>query len=379
MMRRLGLVAAGSAMLVLAGCDEPSEPAQAQQPPPPPAVTVSEVASRPLSETASFVGRAEAVDTVELRARVTGFLERRLFDEGQDVRAGDLLMVIEKAPFEAAVAQARAGVARADADALNARQQLQRAQDLAGNRNIPEATVDEREAQAASTQAQLLSAQAALRVAEIDLGYTDISAPIDGRIGEAVYAVGNLVGPDRGVLATIVTQDPIHVRFPVSSRELLQARRDAAERGFDPDNFTVQAKLPDGTAYPHPGRVDFLDIRVDRSTDTRIVRATFPNPERLLVDGQFLDVVVEEVRPEEALTVPQAALQFTQQGASVLVVGRDDKVEQRQVTAGRMVGGDVVIADGLEAGERVIVEGIQSVRPGQTVAPAVAETAAARG
>lgn len=379
MMRRLGLVAAGSAMLALAGCDEPSEPAQAQQPPPPPAVTVSEVASRPLSETASFVGRAEAVDTVELRARVTGFLERRLFDEGQDVRAGDLLMVIEKAPFEAAVAQARAGVARADADALNARQQLQRAQDLAGNRNIPEATVDEREAQAASTQAQLLSAQAALRVAEIDLGYTDISAPIDGRIGEAVYAVGNLVGPDRGVLATIVTQDPIHIRFPVSSRELLQARRDAAERGLDPDNFTVQAKLPDGTAYPHPGRVDFLDIRVDRSTDTRIVRATFPNPERLLVDGQFLDIVVEEVRPEQALTVPQAALQFTQQGASVLVVGNDDKVEQRQVTAGRMVGGDVVIAQGLEAGERVIVEGIQSVRPGQTVAPATAETAAARG
>lgn len=335
--------------------------------------------SRPLAASASFVGRAEAVDTVDLRARVTGFLERRLFAEGQDVRAGDLLMVIEKAPFEVAVERARAEVARAEADALNARQQLERAQDLAGNRNIPEATVDERAAQAASTRAQLLSARAVLRDAEISLGYTEISAPIDGRIGESIYAVGGLVGPDRGVLATIVSQDPIQVRFPVSSRELLQARRDAAERGLDPDNFTVRAKLPDGIVYPHPGRVDFLDIRVDRSTDTRIVRATFPNPKRLLVDGQFLDIVVEEVRPELALTVPQAALQFTQQGASVLVVGRDDKVEQRQVTAGRMVGGDVVIADGLEPGERVIVEGIQSVRPGQTVAPSLAETAAARG
>lgn len=363
---------AGVAMLLLGltACDESAPPAEAQGAPPPPAVTVAEAVRRAIDDSAEFVGRVEAVDTVDLRARVTGFLREQRFAEGQEVRAGDLLFVIEKAPFEAAADQARADVVGAEADAINAREQLERARDLADNRNIPEATVDDRVARTRAAEAELLRARAALRVAEINLGYTEIAAPINGRIGEAALSVGNLVGPDRGILATIVSQDPVQVRFPVSSRQILNARQEAGATGLDARSFVVRARLPDGSLYAEPGRVDFLDIRVDRGTDTRIVRAVFPNPSRFLVDGQFVNIRVELTDPEVALVVPQAALQFTRDGASVLIVDASDKVAQRRVTTGALVGRDVVIAEGIAAGDRVIIQGMQSVRPGQTVAPA---------
>ena len=216
--------------------------------------------------------------------------------------------------------------------------------------------------------AAIRKAQAALEQAEINLSYTEIYAPIAGRIGRADLSVGNLVGPDSGVLATIVSQDPIYVTFPVTQRQLLAHR---GERG-DP---VVRVTLPDGTLYEHPGTLNFLDVQVDPGTDTVTVRGELPNPDRILVDGQFVGVRVERGEPERVLVVPQASLQVDQAGPYVLVVGGDDKVEARRVTLGDVEGEQVVVESGLNEGERIIVEGIQKVRPGMTVAVSEAQPA----
>ncbi len=316
-----------------------------------------------------FVGRAEAVDRVELRARVTGFLAERRFEEGQRVAAGDLLFVIEKAPYEAVVAQRRAELASAEAEVENAAAQLARGEQLLAGNNIPRAEVDERRARLLIAQAKVLEAQAALEAAELDLGYTDITAPIAGRIGRYAYSIGAFVGPDSGALATIVRQEPIYVGFPVSQATLTEVRQEAIARG-DERALEVRAELPTGEPYAEPGTIAFTDVEVDPGTDTVVVRATFPNPQGLLVPGQFLNVVIEQGEPLQALVIPAAALVIDQAGPSVLVVGENDEVEQRRVTLGDGAeGARAVIADGLVAGERVIVEGVQKVRPGQAVSP----------
>jgi membrane fusion protein, multidrug efflux system len=357
---------------LLAACDQQAETSAATAAVPPPAVTVISVQPTEITPGIGFNGRVVAVDAVQLRARVTGFLEQRLFDEGADVETGDLLFVIEKAPYQAVVEQRQAELASAEANRTNTAVQLQRGEELVKNKNIPQAEVDERRAADQIAAAQILEAQAALEQAQINLGYTEIHAPIAGRIGRADLSVGNLVGPDSGVLATIVSQDPIYVTFPVSQRQLLVYRRGQADAGGAP---VVRVTLPDGTLYEHPGKLNFLDIQVDPGTDTVTVRAELPNPERVLVDGQFVGVRVERGAPERVLAVPQASLQVDQAGPYVLVVGDDDKVEARRVSLGDAEGAQVVVESGLDEGERVIVEGIQKVRPGMAVAASEAPPA----
>jgi membrane fusion protein, multidrug efflux system len=292
-----------------------------------------------------------------------------LFDEGSDVKAGDLLFVIEKAPYEAVVAQRQAELASAEANKANTAAQLARGEELVKNDNIPRSEVDLRRADDLMAAAGIQEAQAALERAQINLSYTDIHAPIDGRISRAAVSIGNLVGPDSGVLATIVSQDPIYVTFPVTQRELLTHRGESGEP-------VVKVTLPDGTLYKHVGKPNFLDVQVDPGTDTLTVRAELPNPDRTLVDGQFVGVRVERGEPEQVLAVPQAALQVDQAGPYVLVVGGDDKVEARRVTLGAAEGDRAVVRDGLKEGERVIVEGVQKVRPGMAVAASEAPPAA---
>ena len=264
---------------LLAACEQQADSSAATAAGPPPAVTVISVRPTEVTPGVGFNGRVVAVDEVQLRARVTGFLERRLFEEGADVDAGDLLFVIEKAPYQAVVEQRQAELASAEANRANTAVQLQRGEELAKSNNIPQAEVDERRAADLMAAAQILEAQAALEQAQINLGYTEIHAPIAGRIGRADLSVGNLVGPDTGVLATIVSQDPIYVTFPVSQRQLLEYRRGQGDAGGAP---VVRATLPDGTLYEHPGELDFLDVQVDPGTDTVTVRAELPNPERVL-------------------------------------------------------------------------------------------------
>jgi membrane fusion protein (multidrug efflux system) len=345
----------------LAACDQAAEAPANTVSAPPPAVTVLSLQPTEVTPGFSFNGRVVAVDEVQLRARVTGFLEQRLFEEGADVDAGDLLFVIEQAPYQAVVEQRRAELASAEANRANTAVQLQRGEELVKSKNIPQAEVDQRRAADQMAAAKILQAQAALKQAQLNLGYTEIRAPIAGRISRADFSSGNLVGPDSGALATIVSQDPIYITFPVSQRQLLAHR---GERG-DP---VVRVTLPDGTLYEHPGKLNFLDVQVDPGTDTLTVRAELPNPHRLLIDREFVGVRVERGEPKRVLALPQAAIQVDQAGPYVLIVGSDDKVEERRVRLGALEGVQVVVEDGLNEGDRVIVEGIQKVRPGMAVA-----------
>src|SRR5262247_3504807 len=238
----------------------------------PPAVSVMPVVSRQVTETGDFVGRVTAIDKVDIVARVPGFIEERLFAEGQKVKTGDLLFRLEQATYKAAVEQQRANLAKAKATAVNTALQLQRGQELVRNQNIPQSTLDQRSADDAAAQAEVMQAQAL-----INLGYTEIRSPIDGRIGLAVYTVGNLVSPSSGTLATIVSQDPIYVIFQASERDVLDySRKIAASRDKSP-HATVHVRLPDGRMYPHPGVTEFLDVQVAPTTDTVAVRAQLPN------------------------------------------------------------------------------------------------------
>src|SRR5215813_105659 len=241
--------------------------AAAQGAPPPPAVSVTPVVSRQVTETIDYIGRLTAIDKVDLVARVPGFLEERTFKEGQYVKTGELLFLIEQATYKAAVEQARATLAKAKATEVNTKLQLERGKELVRNQNIPQSTVDQREADEDAARASVMEAQAALDQAEINLGYTEIHSPIDGRIGLAIFTVGNLVQPSSGKLATIVSQDPIYVIFQVSQRNVLEYRRRVAE-SVSNEHVTIHIKLPDGSPYPHPGLTNFLDVQADATTDT---------------------------------------------------------------------------------------------------------------
>jgi membrane fusion protein (multidrug efflux system) len=345
--------------------------AAAQGAPPPPAVSVTPVVSRQVTETVDYIGRITAIEKVDIVARVPGFIEERNFTEGQGVKTGDLLFRIEQDIYKAAVDQARATLAKAKATEVNAKLQLERGKELVRNQNIPQATVDQRAADEAAAQAGVMEAQAALEQAEINLGYTEIRSPIDGRIGLAIFTKGNLVQPSSGRLATIVSQDPVYVIFPVSQRNLLDYYRRRPDDADKSAPVTVRIKLPNGTVYPHPGVANFLDVQVDPTTDTVAVRATVPNPEHLLIPGGVVSVSVERGAPKSALTVPQSAVLLDQTGRYVLVVDADKKVEQRRITTGAEQGRNIVVTEGLKEGEQVIVEGIQKVRPGQVVTATV--------
>ena len=359
--------AAFCALIIAASCSV----AAAQGTAPPPAVSVTPVVSREVTETIDYIGRLTAVDKVDVVARVPGFLEERKFKEGQYVKKGDLLFRIEQATYKAAVEQARANVAKAKATEVNAKLQFERGKELVRNQNIPQATLDQRAADEEAAQASVMEAQAALDQAEINLGYTEIRSPIDGRIGLAIFTEGNLVQPSSGKLATIVSQDPIYVTFQVSQRNLLDYFRRRAEDPGKNTHVNIRIKLPNGTIYPLAGLSDFLDVQVDPTTDTVTVRATVPNPEHVLIPGGVVGVTVERGAPKSALAIPQAAVLLDQAGRYVLVVDAAKKVEQRRVTTGVEQGRNIVVTDGLKEGELVIVEGIQKVRPGQTVTATV--------
>lgn len=351
-------------------------PVLAQQPAPaaPPGVVVEKVEKRDVRASLDFTGRVKAVDKVDLRARVQGFLEKRQFTEGQDVKGGDLLFAIEKVQYVATLDQQKAEVAKAQANVTNAVHQLARARELIKNQNIAQSTLDQRIAEEGSARAQLLAAQAGQRSAEINVGYTEIKAPIAGRIGQAAVTIGNLVGPDTGVLATIVSQDPIYVTFPVAQRIMTALQERAAQTGKKTE-AVVRLRLPDGALYKHPGKIDFLDVQVAQGTDTLTVRASFPNPDRILVDGQSVGVTAESRDAELAVVIPQSATQVDQGGRFVLVVGNDKKVEVRRIKATPRRDGSAVVEEGLQEGELIVVEGLMKVRPGMVVNPTMQPSA----
>jgi membrane fusion protein (multidrug efflux system) len=342
-------------------------PAAALAQPAPQAIPVGVVtiARHPVNAGTDFVGRVEAMQKVDLRARVTGFLESVDFQEGRLVKEGDTLFHIEREPFVAAQMQARGSLMQAQSQLANATVQLQRAQELMRTSAGSVATRDDRQAAQLSAQGAAMSADADLRTATINLGYTIITAPISGRIGRTALTKGNVVSPQSGVLATIVSLDPVYLTFPVSERDLLHYRREG-NRAAAAASLVVRLRFADGSLYNQVGHLDFLDTSVDRGTDTITARAQVPNPDGVLVDGQFVRVRVQGVEPEQALLVPQAALLTDQQGSYVFVVENGHAVARR-LTTGADVGRDVVVQEGLREGEQVVVEGLMALRAGAAV------------
>ena len=340
-------------------------PADAQQSEPP-AVLVQPAELRSMTKQAEFVGRAEALEKVDLRARVQGFLGPRLFKDGDEVKENQVVFTIEKEPFEAAVDQRKAQLAAAQATLANADQQLWRATELVQKNNIPRAQLDQRTAEQGQAKAAVMEAEANLRDAQIKLSYTEIKTPISGRIGRAAVSPGNLVGPDSGVLATVVQEDPMQVLFSVTQRELLDARNsEPSENG----KVRARVRLADGSTYSEKGRIDFLDVQVNPRTDGQTVRAMFPNPDDILTSGQTVRVIIEEKGGDKVVVIPQAAIAVDQSGSYVFVVGQDNKVEQRRVHVGTFREGLAVIDEGVQPGERVVVQGQQRIRSGMIVTP----------
>lgn len=356
-----------------------STAAQAQMGPGgPPAVGVTKAALTPLYVTSQYIGRVQAISKVTIRARVTGTLEERDFKEGDEVKKGQQLFVIEQPPYQAAVLQAQGQLIEAEAALKNAKQNLTRSQTLLNTPAGQRSTVDSDVASAGQSQGQLLVAEAALKTAQINLGYTTITSPIDGRIGVATDP-GNTVAFTDAALATVVSQDPEYVTFPVSEVEVMKLQQQYAGKG-GLGALTVKVKLPNGQMYDQTGKIDFSDISVSASTDTIELRATIPNPShggptdsganRTLVDGGFVTVILQSANPVQSVTVPRPAVLADQEGYYVYVVDAKNVASRRNVTLGQSPDPLLaVIASGLKAGDQVVADGVQRVHPGAPVKP----------
>jgi len=359
-----------------------ASPALAQMPGGgPPAVGTTLARLQAIAETTEINGRIQAVGRVDLTARVTAYLQEQLFVEGAEVKKGDLLFRLERPPFEADAEAKRAAVAQAEAQLDYADLALGRAEQLLKTNAGSQSTADNARSAQKSAAAQLRLAKAQLRQSEINLGYTDIHAPIDGRIGRIQVTPGNVVGPSSGALATVVCLDPIYVVFPISVKRLLLLREQfAAQGGFEA--MRIRLRLPDGRLYGEVGKLQFVDINVARDTDTIVLRGVIANPklaggDRELTNDEIVRVVLENVKPREVLAIPRVAVLTDQQGDYVYVVGDKDIAQQRRIKLGQSTADTAAVIDGLKDGERVIVEGLQRVRPNAPVSPAPIGAAAA--
>lgn len=368
------IIAALMASLVIGAAfsNEAKSQAPGQAPgttPPPPSVIVDVVHDQDVSAQQTFTGRVQAIDKVTIRARVTGFIKQRGFEEGAEVKADQVLFELERGPYEAAVALAEANLASAEAGEALAQATYERIKPLTDKGTTSRATFDDASAKLSQAKAFVQAQKANLIKARLDLDYTVIRSPMDGRTGRATYAVGEYVGPTSEPLITVVRQDPMYVAFAVPQRVLLTARRE----GLDSDKLTVRLTLPDGSIYSHEGAISFAEVEGNAGTDTVTVHASVPNPDRILVDQQLLGVAVITKTPEKKLVMSQSAVLLDQQGAYVLLVDEENKVEMRRVELGDQLAPNTVITGGLSEGDRVIVSGHLKAQPGSTVEAHVAK------
>ncbi|HYR34065.1 MAG TPA: efflux RND transporter periplasmic adaptor subunit, partial [Burkholderiales bacterium] len=365
----LGVALALAGLAILAGCTKPQAQTAA---PPPPEVSVIEVKAGQVNVYDEYVAQTQAPDTIEIRAQVTGLLQRQAFADGARVKKGDLLYVIDQRPFEAQAAQAKAGLAQAEANLVNARQNLARNERLIAEKAVSQQDYDNAVAQQRASAA-LVEAQAALlRNAELNLEFATVRAPREGFMSSSQVKPGALITAQLTLLTTLYSSDPMWVYFTIGEGRFLQLQK--AWQG--PDQSTpFRIRLADGSVYALSGRLDFVDAALDQRSGTLQVRISVPNPQRLLRPGLFVRVIVPTLDSQAAIRIPQQAVQELQGTKSVFVVGEGDKVEVRQIVASQRLDNDWVVASGLTAGERIVVEGIGKVRPGAPVHP-VALTAA---
>lgn len=346
---------------------------------PPPAVGVIETIKRPIIQTNEFLGRVEAVNRVAVVARVTAFLDKRLFTEGAEIKQNDPLYLLERGPFEADLASKKANVLQLQATLENAKLTTERQRILLSGPAGQQSNYDAALSNQRSLEAQVLSAQAQVQASQINLDYTDIRSPIDGKIGRTAVTEGNVVNPNSGTLTTIVSQDPMYVTFPVSVREAIELRSRYAEKGGF-KAVVIRLRLPDGRQFEQKGELNFINNTIAQNTDTITLRGVIPNPLlfaspnvsnvlRELTDGEFVTVLLEGVQPVEVLAIPRSAVLTDQQGDYVFVVGADNKAEQRRIQIGQSTTTLASVMSGLSLGDKIIAEGVQRVRPGQPVTP----------
>ena len=364
--RRAALAALGIALALACGPGN-------QGAPPPAEVKVFAARAGRVPDRREYVGNVRAVNSVEVRARVRGYLREQKFEDGQLVEKDAVLFQIDPSTYRVALAEARGQLARANANAERAKRDFERAKELVAGNVASIQALDSARAEHDAADAEIASAQASVEAAQLDLSYTTVRAPIAGRIGRALVDVGNLVGESGQdtVLAQIVQQDPIHVDFAPTERDRLDVLRVAREGRIPAqrEGIPVELKLGDGSPYPYAGRIDFVDPTIEPTRGTVSVRALVPNPDGVLKPGEFVRVVVVFPDVTDAVLVPQRAVQEQQGGSYVLVVKPDDIVESRRVEVGGSHDGMQQIASGLAVGERVIADGVMKVRPGDKVVP----------
>ncbi len=366
-----GLLATG----LLAGCGDKGGAPQGQGGMPPAAVNVVTLQSGPLMLTTELTGRSAPLRVAEVRPQVSGIILKRLFTEGSDVKEGDLLYQIDPAVYQAAVASAKANLAKAEANEQSARLKAQRYQELLKVKSISRQDYDDADASWKQAKAEIMASKAALRTAEINLGYTRITAPISGRIGKSAVTEGALVTAQQADSLTAIQQlDPMYVDVRQSTADLLRLKRLVAEGKLTQDEqkgAKVTFQLEDGSTYGEEGSLQFSDVTVDETSGMVTLRVIVPNPHQLLLPGMFMRATLQEGERAQGLLVPQTAVTRTPNGgATVMVVTADNKVALRNVQLSRVVGSNWVVESGLTSGERVIVAGLQKVRPGAVVNPA---------
>jgi membrane fusion protein, multidrug efflux system len=364
-MRLPSLFAVAGGLLLTACAEE-----QAAPPPSAPEVGVVTLASSTVSDVRNLPGRTSAFVIAEVRPQVTGIIEKRLFEEGSEVKAGQPLYQLDDAIYRAEFQSRKAALAKAEATLEAARLTAKRTTELA---RIDAVSTQEAETAVASlrqSEADVASAEAALRSAEVNLSYARITAPISGRTGKSNFTQGALVTANQDIPLTTVQQlDPIYIDLQQSSTELLQLRQEFAGSDLK-QSAPVEIMLENGTRYKHPGELKFADVSVDPQTGSFGLRAVVPNPDRILLPGMFVRAVLERGERADAVLAPQRAITRDPKGNGLaLVVNAENKVEQRLVTTVRTIGDQWLIDKGLNAGERVVVEGVQKVQPGMTVTP----------
>ena len=354
--------------LLLVGCDR-----RQQSPPRPvPEVAIVTVQPQKLVLTTELPGRTSAYRVAEIRPQINGIIQKRLFKEGSDVTARQVLYQIEPAPFRAALESAKASLAKSEANLPPVRMKEERYRKLLAENAVSQQDYDDKNAALKAAEADIQYWKAAVETARINLGYTRVTAPISGRIGKSNVTDGALVTAYQSLaLATIQQLDPIYVDVPQSTTELLKLRRRLAEGRLNQNGKSqskVKLVLEDGSTYPKEGTLQFRDVTVDPTTGSVVLRAVFPNPDGVLLPGMFVRAIVKEGINEQAILVPQQAVARDPKGNPIgLIVSSEEKIEQRKLTLDRSVDDKWLVSSGLGSGDRVVVEGLQKIRPGASV------------
>lgn len=353
-----------ASVFLVSSCGKKAPP----PPPPPPGVFCVQAAKRDVIHSFEYVGQAVAEDYVNLVARVEGYLVKRNFEEGSIVKAGDLIFLIEQEPYKAKVEISQGNLTKAQSSMDLANIEYDRYKKLVKDNAVAQKTFDEATMQKGTAEGVLMSSKGDLDIADINLGYTEIRAPFDGKLGTCPISVGSLVGPGiNTTLSKIVRIDPVKIEFFIPESIVVGIRQKAGSMSAATKTVTSRITLPNGAPYPHKGEIYFSDNEVNTSTGTLLVRARFPNTDGIVTPGQYVKVKLETNDKVSAILIPQVSIQRDQTGELVMVVKPDKTVERRQIKTGQAYDTDIEVVSGLAEGDLVISQGLMKVRPGMTV------------